>query len=107
MPLPNITSGKTQRCTAKCKARGDRCRNPSAYGMNVCRYHGARKSETVKRGASHPHYKHGQETLEAKTERSYRLAELRELEQLSFVYGMIQQGGTRWRGRKPTPWENQ
>ena len=23
MPLPNITSGKTLRCSAKCKARGD------------------------------------------------------------------------------------
>lgn len=100
MPLPNIISGKARRCTAKCKARGDRCRNPSAYGMRVCRYHGARKPETVKRGASHPQYKHGQETREAKAERSRKLTELRELEALSFALNFA--SGVRWRGRKPS-----
>lgn len=99
MPLPNIISGKTQRCTAKCKARGDRCHNPAAYGMSVCRCHGARKPETVKRGVSHPQYRHGQETREAKAERSKRLAELRELEAALYTHGMIT--GPRWRGRKP------
>ena len=105
MPLPNITSGKTLRCSAKCKARGDRCRNPAAYGMKVCRYHGARKPETVKRGASHPHYTHGQETLEVKAERSMKLLELRQLEALSFTLGLTT--GARWRGRKPAYRENQ
>jgi hypothetical protein len=99
MPLPNITSGRTRRCSAKCKARGDRCRNPAAYGIGVCRYHGARRSETITRNASHPQYKHGNETLEAKAERSRRLTELKELEELSFAYGLAQ--GPRWRGRKP------
>lgn len=99
MPLPNITSGKTKRCKAKCKARGDQCRNPAAYGMRVCRYHGAKKSEAIKRGANHPQYRHGQETLEAKAERSQRLGELRELEALSFALGMAT--GPKWRGRKP------
>ena len=99
MPLPNITSGKTQRCSAKCKARGDRCRNPAAWGQETCRYHGARPPETIKRGANHPQYRHGGETLEAKAERSRRLAELRELEELSFALGLA--AGPRWRGRKP------
>ena len=98
MPLPNILSGKTKRCKAKCKARGDQCRNPAAYGMNACRYHGAKKPEAIKRGASHPQYRHGQETLEAKAERSQRLAELRELEALSFALGLAV--GPKWRGRK-------
>lgn len=100
MPLPNVTSGKTQRCKAKCKGRlGEQCLNPAAYGMAVCRYHGARKPETVMRGASHPRYRHGQETLQAKANRSQRLGELRELEALSFVLGMAK--GPKWRGRKP------
>lgn len=99
MPLPNILTGKAKRCRAKCKARGDRCRNPAAYGMNVCRYHGARKPETIMRGASHPLYRHGQETLEEKANRSQRLGELRELEALSFVLGTAK--GPKWRGRKP------
>ena len=88
MPLPNISSGKTQRCSAKCKARGDQCRNPAAYGMMVCRYHGARGPETIRLGANHPQYRHGGETLEAKAERSRRLAELRELEVLAFALGV-------------------
>jgi hypothetical protein len=99
MPLPNILSGKTKRCKAKCKARlGEQCRNPAAYGRPVCRYHGARKSETITRGANHPQHRHGQETLEAKAERSQRLAELRELEALSFALGLAV--GPKWRGRK-------
>jgi len=98
MPLPNITSGETLRCSATCKGRGDRCRNPAAYGMPVCRYHGARKPETVRRGASHPQYRHGQETREAKAGRSKKLAELRDLEALSFTLGLA--AGPRWRGRQ-------
>ena len=101
MPLPNILSGKTLRCKAKSKRTKERCKNPAAWGCKTCRYHGARKPETIRKGANHPQYRHGQETLEAKAERSKRLAELRELEQLSFVYGMIPQGTPRWRGRKP------
>lgn len=99
MALPNILSGKTPRCKAKCKARGDQCRNPAAYGMTVCRYHGAKKPEAIKRGANHPQYRHGNETIEAKAERSRRLAELRDLEALSFTFGIA--AGPRWRGRKP------
>ena len=99
MPLPNILSGKTKRCKAKCKARGDQCRNPAAYKMSICHYHGAKKPEAIKRGASHPQYRHGLETIEAKAERSKRLGELRELEALSFALGMAT--GAKWRGRKP------
>ena len=102
MPLPYVKSGKTPRCTAKCKARGDRCWNPAVtkWGCTTCRYHGAKNPETIKRGANHPQYRHGQETLEAKAERSQRLGELRELEVLSFELGLA--AGPRWRGRKPT-----
>ena len=100
MPLPNIASGKTRRCSAKCKASGDRCLNPAAWRQKTCRYHGARPVDTIKQGASHPQYKHGEETKEAKVQRSHKLAELRELEELSFRLGLAI--GPRWRGRKPT-----
>ena len=100
MPLPGISSGKAQRCTAKCKARGgDRCLNPAAWGCKTCRYHGARRPSSIKRGASHPQYRNGQETLEAKAKRSELLGELRELEALSFSLGFA--AGPKWRGRKP------
>jgi hypothetical protein len=44
--------------------------------------HGARRPETVRRGANHPQYRHGRETLVAKAERSRRLKELGDLEAL-------------------------
>ena len=65
----------------------------------VCRMHGARRPGTIRRGEDHPAYQHGKETLEAKVERSRRLTELRELEELSFALGLVT--GPRWRGRKP------
>ena len=68
--------------------------------MAVCRYHGARKPETIMRGANHPQHRHGGETLAAKAERSQRLAELRNLEALSFALEMA--SGPKWRGRKPS-----
>jgi hypothetical protein len=95
MPLPNI---KIQ-CQAKAKRSGQGCLNPAAFGMPVCRYHGARRRETIKSGESHPNYRHGEETLVAKAERSARLAELRDLEALSFGLGFAT--GQKWRGRKP------
>lgn len=101
MPLPNIISGKTKQCTAKCKARGDRCRNPAAYGMRVCRYHGARKPETIQRGASHPQHRHGGETLLAKAERHQMSVFFQEAEDLMFALDMVAPGSLRTRGRKP------
>ncbi len=101
VPLPNIISGKTQRCTAKCKARGDQCRNPASFDMPVCRYHGSRKASTIKRGANHPQYRHGGETLEAKAERRLMSAFFHNTENLMFALGMTAPGSTRTRGRKP------
>ena len=97
MPLPNITSGKTQQCHAKTKA-GLQCRNPAAYSMPVCRFHGARRAGTIRRGSDHPQWKHGQETLEAKAERSAGMARLQELEELMHRLGMIT--GYKTRGPK-------
>ena len=75
--------------------------NPAAYGMRVCRHHGARKPETVRRGASHPQYRHGGETLEAKAERQQMSVFFHDAEDLMFALGMTAPGSTRTRGRKP------
>lgn len=101
MPLPNVHSGKARRCQGICRSRRAPCWNPAAFGMNFCKYHGSRPSSTVRRGADHPAFKHGQETLEAKAERSNRLAELRVLEATIFDLGLASTGVHRWRGRKP------
>ena len=101
MPLPGIDSGKTARCSAKCKATGERCKNPAvvSWGATVCRYHGARRPETIRKGERHPQYRHGNETLQKKAERSRRLAELRDIEAQLFALGLAT--GPRWRGRHP------
>ena len=98
MPLALVLSGKATRCSARSKTTGDRCWNPAAYGMATCRYHGARRPQTVRKGAEHPQYKHGQETLEAKQARSAALGRLAELEDLLVQSGQLTGGRTR--GRK-------
>ena len=99
MPLPAISKHGATRCRAKAKHSGQRCKNPAAHGMPVCRVHGARRPETVKRGPGHPGWRRGEETMEAKAERSKGLAELRQLEALMHAAGIL--AGPRWRGRKP------
>lgn len=100
MPLPTITYHGARQCHARAKHSGTQCRNPAAYGMATCRYHGARRPENIRVGKHHPQWRHGGETLEAKAERSLRLAELRDLEGLMLALGQFT--GPRWRGRKPT-----
>ena len=92
MPLPSLT----MQCKATAKHSQTRCLKPAAYGMPVCRLHGARRPETIRRGPDHPNYHHGRETLEAKAARSRALVEL---EGAMVVLGALE--GPRWRGRKP------
>ena len=99
MPLPSVRSGAAQQCHARAKGTGLQCRNPAAYSMPVCRFHGARLAGTIRRGSDHPQWKHGQETLEAKAERSAMLGELRAIEAKMVAALMLV--GPRWRGRKP------
>ena len=67
--------------------------------MTTCRYHGARRPQTVRRGPDHPQYKHGQETLDAKRRRSDGLARLAEYEEMLARAGKL--AGPRTRGPKP------
>lgn len=99
MPLPSIAKHGATRCRAKAKHSGQRCNNPAAHGMPVCRVHGARRPETVRKGAKHPAWTTGRETMQAKADRSAKLAELRQLEGVMHAAGILV--GPRWRGRKP------
>ncbi len=98
-PLPCIAADKALQCRARSKRSGVRCWNPAAFGMPVCRFHGARKPETVKHGADHPQYKHGQETLQMKQAHREASARLRVLESLMHCLGMTK--AKRTPGPKP------
>ena len=101
MPLPSVAKYGALQCKAKSKHSGVQCKNPAvtSWGMKVCKFHGARKPGTIRRGADHPGFKHGQETKTAKAQRSAKLAQLRDLEAQMAVVGVLE--GPRWRGRKP------
>lgn len=62
MPLPSLKYAL--QCKAKCKSTGERCKNPAAHGMEVCRMHGARRKSTILSGSAHPNFRHGQATKE-------------------------------------------
>ena len=85
MPLPNLN----QRCSARARGTGNQCLNPAALGCKTCRYHGARRRETVKVGKDHPQYKHGERTKESI--RKYRTAmfELQTLEREGHESGVL------------------
>lgn len=100
MPLPCVANRKTSQCTARSRRSGVRCLNPTAFGMPVCRFHGARRSETIKQGTDHPAYKHGQETIEMKAVRSASSSRLRKLEAWMHLLNMTT--ANRMPGRKPT-----
>ena len=71
MPLPSLLNGAKQ-CQVLTKRTKLRCKNLAAYGCKACRMHGAHKSKNVLRGAKHPQYKNGGETLESKAERNVK-----------------------------------
>lgn len=100
MPLPSVVHHHALQCRATSKRSQQRCKNPAAFGMPVCRFHGARRASTILRGSNHPNYRHGEETLEQKTARSRELATLAGLEVQLYALGMTRLPRTR--GRKPT-----
>lgn len=97
MPLPSLSYGATQ-CTALTKRTKQPCNNPAAYGCRTCRMHGARKKDSIKRGAQHPNYVHGGRTLEAQQEQSATSRRLQQIEDAMHVLGMTT--AKRSRGRK-------
>jgi hypothetical protein len=99
MPLPNIISGKTQRCTAKCKARGAQCMNPAAFGTAVCRYHGGHKR--VRRGEQHWNFRGAGQTAPERQQRHDMSVFFHETESLMIALDLVAPGSTRTKGRKP------
>lgn len=67
--------------------------------MTICRYHGARRPNTILKGEAHPGYKSGHETLAAKAARAAEAAEMRELEKMMHLLNMTTAKKTP--GRKP------
>jgi hypothetical protein len=98
MPLPNVASGRTPQCRARSKRSLERCKNPAAYGMPVCRFHGARRPDAVLRGLRHPQYRHGRETLEARRGRMEAMSRIRDLVELGIRGGFLKR---RVPGRRP------
>lgn len=101
MPLPSISIHGAQQCKATAKHSRCRCLNPAAFGMAVCRLHGARRPHTILKGKAHPNYRHGGETLIAKAARSAKLAELGALEEILHQLKMVPPGTKKSPGRKP------
>ena len=67
--------------------------------MPVCRFHGALRPETVRRGVDHPQYKHGWRSQAGIEEYRQASARLRELEDYVIEAGLMTGGRTR--GRTP------
>ncbi len=98
MPLPNLNP-ETQ-CNAKCKRTGKRCLRLRAWGCKTCMVHGARRPDSILRGANHPQYRHGRETLVARAERHEASTRLHHLVDLGNSIGLFVPG-TKLKGRRP------
>ena len=90
------------RCTARAKRSKDQCRKPAIRGKTKCRTHGGAstgpKTQVGKDAIRQAHFKHGEQTLEAKAARSAKDAELQALEDIMHVMNMT--SAKRTRGRK-------
>lgn len=98
-PLPSVRLFGAKQCKARSKRSLARCKNPAAFGLPVCRFHGARGSEAVLRGQAHPNFKHSNLTKETQRRHTEFCIRLRELEYLIHQFGMTI--AVRIRGRKP------
>ena len=93
-----------QRCQAKSKRTKLQCAAPALKGKRVCKTHGGRstgpKTEAGRQRCAAAKIVHGNETREARTERSLGSARLAVLEAVGFSIGLM--SGSRTRGRPPT-----
>jgi len=100
MPLPCVLLGRAKQCEVRSKRSGERCKNPAAYGMRACRFHGAHKSRRILRGQDHPNFQHGEATNEARNDYSKASARLHHLFDLGQAAGLYPKKSTIGRGRK-------
>ena len=96
-------------CCRRCKAQSSRtklqCTKPALKGKVVCQFHGGLstgpKTKEGKQRIQAAHLKHGNETLEAKAERSARSLILRYLTDIGNHYEMFYRE-IKARGRPPS-----
>lgn len=95
------------RCQAVSKRTHQQCKAPAERGKWVCRFHGARstgpRTEEGRLRVARGKVKHGNETRQARAERSKKLAELAEIEDMMHVLGLTD--AKRTRGRKPSHYQ--
>ena len=93
-----------QQCQAMSKRTKQQCRAPAIKGKRVCKTHGGRstgpKTQAGRQRCADARTIHGNETRQARTERSLATARLAVLEAVGHLMGFI--SGTRTRGPKPT-----
>lgn len=112
MTLPSLsllaTDGQGGRvvcqcCQAKSKRTKQQCRAPAIKGKQVCKTHGGKstgpKTQAGRQRCADARTIHGNETRQARTERSLGAARLAVLEAVGHKMGLI--SGTRTRGPKP------
>ena len=105
-PTLETAGGKINcpRCQAISKRTKLQCGGPAEKGKQVCRFHGARstgpRTEEGRLRIALGKTQHGNETRQARAERSAKTAELLALEDIMHVTGMTT--APRTRGRKPT-----
>lgn len=93
------------RCTAKSTMSGNQCLKPALKSSRTqkCGHHGGAnkgpKTEAGRARSAAAHLRTGECTKVAAAQRSLKNAELRQLEDVGFVSGLLT--GERTRGRKP------
>jgi hypothetical protein len=101
-----VTAGGRIRCL-QCQATSKRtkqqCRAPALKGKKVCKTHGGKstgpKTNAGRQRCAEAKTLHGNETRQARTERSLASSRLTVLESVGFTLNLL--SGTRTRGRKP------
>lgn len=91
-------------CQATSKRTAQQCRAPAMKGKRVCRTHGGKstgpKTQAGRQRCADARTLHGEETRQARNERSLGSARLAVLESVGFSLNML--SGNRTRGPKPT-----
>ncbi len=86
MPLPCVANHTAAQCSAMSKHTKQRCLNLAAYGCKTCRFHGARKPASIKKGKNCNFYIHGNDSRAARKARPAKLKkakeEIKQLEEL-------------------------
>lgn len=102
-----ITAGGRIKCH-RCQARSSRtklqCGKPAMQGKNVCDTHGGlstgpKTAEGIKR-IQNAHWKHGNETKEARAEHRRMSLMFQRLEEIGWHIGLFTEASTKTRGRK-------